>query len=104
MKAHHTSSVSFECPHCQTLFANVPVDADEDGLYAALEVTPCGICTALLCRCCPQFQCAGCDETFCRSHAVTLDGDRFCPGCAFDLPAAIPAQRETRSSTGMEVA
>jgi len=73
---------------------------------AVLPVTPCADCGALLCACCDQFHCDGCGHTFCADHLVSVpDGtDRplhCCRACAdeceqYELPAAIPAQRETR--------
>jgi hypothetical protein len=78
-----------ECPTCDTLFERLPVEYDEDGGYAFLEVRPCAdsACDKMLCACCPQFHCDGCGQTFCADHLVSVpDGtDRplhCCPACA----------------------
>ena len=108
------STASATCPNCQTLFENLPLDRDEAGAYTALEITPCAICTAMLCRCCEQFACDGCGETFCESHAIIVpDGtDKplcCCPACAseceqYERPARIEPARETRFAATQEVA
>ena len=51
-----TTHTNASCPTCEATF-QVPVDGDEDGAYAALELTPCTECGALLCPCCEQFAC-----------------------------------------------
>ena len=82
------TKTSAACTNCQTSFANLPVDHDEDGAsYAVLELTPCAECGTLLCPCCSTFHCDGCGETFCSEHAVIVeDGtDRplqCCAACA----------------------
>lgn len=105
--AAHNKTTSATCPLCNTHFASVPVDGDEDGnAYAALEVTPCAECGALLCAECPQFHSDCCGLHFCASHLVVVeDGTerplQCCTACAAipqddEMPPPIPAQRETR--------
>jgi len=64
MKMHFASA---SCPTCDTLFERLPVEYDEDGGYAFLEVRPCAgpTCGKMLCSCCDQFHCDGCGQTFC---------------------------------------
>ena len=65
---------STSCPNCNTYFDRVPVEYDEDGSYAVLEVYPCADanCGKLLCPCCDQFHCDGCGLTFCADHLVSI--------------------------------
>ncbi len=96
------------CPECNTTFDRVPVDGDEDGLYACIEVTPCAdpTCGKLLCADCAQFHSGCCGQIFCADHLVLIeDGTdkplQCCAACAAEcepLPAAIPPQRETRTA------
>ena len=81
-----TTHTNASCPTCETTFT-VPVHGDEDGAYAALELTQCQECAALLCGCCEQFACDGCGMTFCLDHLVSVpDGTESplhcCPTCA----------------------
>ena len=115
MRKQFTSAT---CPTCDTDFDRLPVEYDEDGGYAFLPVTPCALntCSTLLCPCCAQFHCDGCGGTFCADHLVSIsDGTptplHCCPTCAaesepLELPAAMPAARETRiaATAGVEVA
>lgn len=57
------------CPHCPTLFENLPVEQDEDGGYVEIPTEACADeeCTTRLCPRCPQFACA-CGLTFCMEH------------------------------------
>jgi hypothetical protein len=80
---------SASCPNCGTLFARLPVEYDEDGGYAVLEVHPCAdpVCGKLLCGCCEQFHCDGCGHMFCADHMISVeDGtetpSHCCPSCA----------------------
>jgi hypothetical protein len=102
------------CTECNTTFDRVPVEFDGNQGYAVLEVNPCAECGAFLCACCSTFACDGCGSTFCTSHlALVEDGTdsplRCCTACAAEanadqLPAAIPAQRETRGTPDFCVA
>jgi hypothetical protein len=83
------------CPSCQTDFARLPVEYDEDRGYAVLEVRPCSdaTCGKLLCGCCDQFHCDGCGLTFCADHLVSVpDGTEnplhCCPDCAAECAVA----------------
>jgi hypothetical protein len=102
---------SATCPICQTYFDRLPVDGDEDGAYVVLETRPCADCGAPLCACCDAFECEACCERFCNTHMVKVVGGshgeiwKCCAACAreieqqeleLELPAAIPAQSETR--------
>ena len=99
MKPQFTSA---SCPTCNTLVERLPVEYDEDGGYAVLEVRPCAdaTCGKLLCACCDQFHCDGCGQTFCMDHLVSVaDGTQAplhcCPTCAAECeslarPAPIP--------------
>jgi hypothetical protein len=105
MRRTHTSA---SCPTCETLFERLPVECDEDGGYAFLEVRPCADpeCGKFLCACCDQFHCDGCGQTFCADHLVSVpDGtDRplHCCACcaaesdACELPAPLPSQPDLR--------
>lgn len=98
---------SASCPLCNTYFDRLPVESDEDGGYAHLEVHLCAdpSCGALLCPCCAQVHCDGCGQTFCADHLVQVaDGTprplHCCPGCAAEseqaeFPPKIEPQRET---------
>ena len=88
---------SGSCPTCETLFERLPVEYDEDGGYAFLEMHPCAdsVCEKLLCACCDQFHCDGCGETFCADHLVSIpDGtDRplhCCTACANESKPLCP--------------
>lgn len=109
MATAHKHFTSATCPACDTHFERLPLDGDEDGnAYAVLEVTLCGDaeCGKLLCPCCPQADCEGCDQPFCPEHLEIVpdgrpQGLRCCHACAVEceqceLPAAIPPQSETR--------
>ena len=97
---------SASCPTCNTLFERLPVEYDEDGGYAFLEVHPCAdpTCGKMLCACCDQFHCDGCGETFCADHLVSIpDGTdtplHCCPPCAaecepLERPLPIPPSPE----------
>jgi hypothetical protein len=110
------STTSASCPACHTEFDRLPIEYDEDGGYAVLEVWPCAdsTCGKLLCACCDQFHCDGCGHTFCADHLVSVpDGTptplHCCSTCAaecepLELPAPIPPQREHGLPTRMEVA
>ena len=65
---------SASCPTCDTLFERLPVEYDEDGGYAFLEVHPCAdaTCNKMLCSCCDQFHCDGCGQLFCADHLVSV--------------------------------
>ena len=78
-------------PHLPDTIRALPLDGDEDGAYAALKITPCALggCGALLCACCAQFACDGCDGRFCLEHRIlvpdgTPSGLACCPTCATD--------------------
>jgi hypothetical protein len=77
---------SARCPECQSEFDGCPVERDEDGAYAVLEVKPCSGCDKLLCPDCAQFHCDGCGDTFCADHLVSVpDGEtplHCCQACA----------------------
>jgi hypothetical protein len=104
-QATHTSGT---CPTCNTDFDRLPVEYDEDGGYAVLEVRSCAHsnCGKLLCTCCDQFHCDGCGLTFCADHLVSVaDGTdqplHCCPACAdecepMELPITMPPASETR--------
>src|SRR5215470_6744118 len=95
MASHFTTAT---CPTCDTTFTRVPVQGDEDGPYAALELKSCGECGVLLCPCCERYHCDGCAATFCLEHLVSIpDGTltplRCCVTCAaeaelIELPLA----------------
>jgi hypothetical protein len=42
-------------------------------------------CPVLLCPCCPQFQCDGCDQTFCLEHALEEEQDFECTCLQIDV-------------------
>jgi hypothetical protein len=113
-------AASVTCTNCQTIFANVAASSEEE-IHEALELKPCADpdCPSILCRCCEQFQCDYCCETFCQSHRVMVpDGTprplACCRACAEEiareneLPAPLPMGRELRpalvAAAGMEVA
>lgn len=77
-------TASATCQTCQTEFDGLPVERDEDGVYAVLEVRPCADpeCNALLCECCPTFACDGCGATFCTLHMTAVNELLCCPPCA----------------------
>ena len=89
---------STSCPTCDTLFERLPVEYDEDGGYVFLEVHPC----------------AGCGQTFCIDHLVSVpDGTETplhcCGPCAaecepFQLPTRIPPQSEGLAPSHLGVA
>lgn len=97
---------SASCPACEILFERLPVEYDEDGGYAFLEVRPCAdaTCGKMLCACCDQFHCDGCGEAFCADHLISVpDGTdtplHCCPPCAAEceqcnLPLPILPQFE----------
>jgi hypothetical protein len=113
MKLRFTSAT---CPECETIFDRVPVEYDEDGGYAVLEIHPCAHteCGKLLCACCDQFHCDGCGETFCADHLVSVpDGTdnplHCCPACAGEcevnyLAAPMPNQSELQPFAPAEAA
>lgn len=68
-----THLTTIECPTCLTTFHGVEVESDGEMSYAILEARPCAECGAPLCEHCARFACAGCGETFCREHAVTVE-------------------------------
>src|SRR5437868_7130946 len=77
---------SATCANCQTLFENVEVEYDEDGGYAAIQVTPCTACTKLLCSSCDWANCDGCGDVFCADCLqlladCTLTGLHCCKEC-----------------------
>ena len=102
------TNTSATCPTCDTDFDRLPVEYDEDGGYAVLEVHFCAhlTCGTLLCPCCDQFHCDGCGNTFCADHLVSVpDGTdcplHCCPICAeecepMELPLALGPASETR--------
>ena len=64
------SAVNTEtCPHCNTTFR---VEADEDGFTEIPETKRCTDleCEVVLCPCCPQAKCDGCNNSFCPEHLV----------------------------------
>ena len=83
------------CPNCDTLFTHV--DRNEDG-SPYIETTRCAApgCEVRLCHAtCLElsFQCDGCRGFFCEHHPVfTLDSDRFCMACMFELRRAMLAE------------
>jgi hypothetical protein len=88
-------NASASCPTCDTLFERLPVEYDEDGGYAFLEVHPCAGCGKMLCTCCDQFHCDGCGETFCADHLVSVpDGTErplhCCEACADESKPLCP--------------
>lgn len=107
---------SASCPTCDTLFERLPVEYDEEGGYAVLEVRPCAdaSCGKMLCSCCSQFHCDGCGQKFCTDHLVSVpDGTdqplSCCPSCAvecdlLELPSRIPPGSEMHSEVPAEVA
>ena len=115
-KPMRSKFTSASCPTCDTLFERLPVEYDEDGGYAFLEVRPCAdsTCGKMLCSCCDQFHCDGCGQLFCTDHVVSVpDGtDRplhCCPACAAEcevvaLPPRIPPASETRQVPPAEAA
>jgi hypothetical protein len=102
------STADATCTNCNTLYENLPLDGDEDGrCYVALEVTPCAICTAMLCRCCTAFACDACGDTFCVDHLVSVpDGtDRplhLCTDCDAESKPLCPACGEHADMRPME--
>jgi hypothetical protein len=84
MAQHFTNAT---CPNCQTYFDRVPVEGDGVDFYAALEITPCAECGALLCACCERFACDACGETFCTAHETLVDELRCCTACAEEVEA-----------------
>ena len=108
LKTMRPTFTSASCPNCNTLFERLPVEYDEDGGCAFLEVHPCAdpVCGNMLCSCCDQFHCDGCGKTFCADHLVSVpDGIgaplHCCPPCAaecepLELPAPIPPSSEMR--------
>jgi hypothetical protein len=110
------TTASATCPTCDTDFARLPVEYDEEGGYIVLEVKPCAdsACGKLLCACCHQFHCDGCGQTFCADHLVSVpDGTptplHCCPACAdeaepLDLPLPLPPARELPALRRAEVA
>jgi hypothetical protein len=105
---------SASCPTCDTLFERLPVEYDEDGGYAFLEMHPCAGCGKMLCACCDQFHCDGCGQTFRADHLVSVpDGTdshlHCCEACAaeyepLELPARIPPQSEVLARPHLEAA
>jgi len=107
---------SASCPSCGTIFERLPVEYDEDGGYAFLEVRPCAdtICDKMLCSCCDHFHCDGCGQTFCADHLVSVpDGTErplhCCTTCAAEceflsLPPRIPPASEARPVLPAEAA
>lgn len=107
---------SASCPTCDTLFERLPVEYDEDGGYAVLEVHPCADpnCDKMLCACCDQFHCDGCGQTFCADHLVSVpDGTEVplhcCPPCAAECeplgpPAPLPPSSAIRPAARAEAA
>lgn len=111
---------SATCENCQTIFENIPASSEEE-IHEALEMKPCAdpACGATLCKCCAQFSCDFCCDTFCYSHRTLVpDGTprplQCCRACAIeiaaenDLPVRIPPASELRpalvAAAGMEVA
>jgi hypothetical protein len=105
---------SASCPACDTLFERLPVEYDEDGGYAFLELHPCAGCGTMLCACCDQFHCDGCGQMFCADHLVSVpDGTETplhcCEACAAEcqpqeLPARIPPQSQVLARPHLEAA
>ncbi len=75
---HFTSTT---CPNCQTYFARVPLERDEQGAYAVLEVTPCADCGTMLCGACSRVACDACGQTVCSEHVREIDGLKCCTAC-----------------------
>jgi hypothetical protein len=74
---------SVECPHCNTLHVDVPVEYDEDGGYVDLDAEHCNAdnCTVKLCSSCPQFVCSCCGLKHCLEHLTKSDDLSLCPLC-----------------------
>ena len=68
------------CPHCDTLFVDLPVQSDEDGYYVELDTVPCADdeCSVKLCSSCPRFDCECCGLPHCLKHLIQRDGSKLC--------------------------
>ncbi len=97
MRSRFTSA---SCPTCDTLFERLPVEYEEDGGYAFLEVRPWAdaVCGKMLCSCCDQFHCDGCGEP---SVSITWSQYRMAPtDRCIAAPPAQPNARCWRSPRG----
>ena len=76
-------NTDFDCPNCDTITTDVPVDGED----LDLEMAECQqlACAKPLCPACPKAICDGCSLTFCSEHMTVLGGETYCPYCTKDI-------------------
>ena len=76
-------NTDFDCPNCDTITTDVPVDGED----LELDLAECQLlgCGKTLCPACPKAICDGCSLIFCPEHMITLGGETYCPKCMSEI-------------------